>query len=132
MVKIQLDTYTERLLLKKVQGLIKFVPYDIYICIELIINEALSQHFIYLCKLEEIFNMLQESETELAVEDKGKSKRKELFENSCQPKTNHDNKIVFYNQTSDYEVVEFKRVIMMMLTGKSDVVGKNKTNGIIL
>lgn len=131
MVKIRLDTYTERLLLKRVRGLIKFVPCDIYIRIELIINEALSQHFVYRCKLEEILNMLQESETELDVEDKEKSKRKELFENFCQPKTNHDNKIVFYNQMSDYEVIEFRRVIMMMLTEKSDVDGKNKTNSII-
>lgn len=34
MDKILLDTYTERLLLKKTRELIKFVSYDVFACIE--------------------------------------------------------------------------------------------------
>ena len=131
MEKIQLDTYTERMLQRKTKELIKWIPYDVYIRVEQIISEALKQHYIFRCKLEEILNLLQEIESKLVAEDNKVSKRKATFKNSCPPIRNSNDRIVFHNQMHDYEVKRFKTMIMLMLAGKADVDEKSKTNGLI-
>lgn len=131
MVKIQLDTYTERMLRKKTKELIKWIPYDVYVRVEQIISEALKQHYIFRCKLEEILNLLQEIESELVAEDKKVSNRKAAFKNSCQIMKNSNDKTVFHNQMNDYEVTRFRAMIMLMLAGKADVDEKSKVNGLI-
>jgi len=131
MEKIQLDTYTERMLRKKTKELIKWIPYDVYVRVEQIISEALKQHYIFRCKLEEILNLLQEIESELVAEDNKTSNRKAAFKNSCQIMRNSNDRTVFHNQMNDYEVTRFKTMIMLMLAGKADVDEKSKVNGLI-
>lgn len=64
MEKIALDTITERLLLKRTRELIRFVPYDVFVRIEQIVNEAINNHYVYRYKLEELLALLQEVESQ--------------------------------------------------------------------
>ncbi len=131
MDKIQLDIYTERLLQRRTKELLKVVPLELFICIEQIINEAISQHYIYRYKLEELMSLLQEVESKNKLEkldidiDEGNKRIK----NSSQSRSYHNEK-TFYNQMHDYKVVRYRKLIMLMLIGKNDLDEKKNINGI--
>lgn len=131
MDKIQLDIYTERLLQRRTKELLKVVPLELFICIEQIINEAISQHYIYRYKLEELMSLLQEVESKNKLEkldidiDEGNKRIK----NFSQSRSYHNEK-TFYNQMHDYEVVRYRKLIMLMLIGKNDLDEKKNINGI--
>ncbi len=131
MEKILLDTNTERLLIKKLHELSKHVPYDRFIRIEQIINEALLQHFVFRHKLEEILRILQELEEKCKEEQPEVVNRADSFKLSCVPKHEKLDNIVFYNQMFDYEVVRFRKLMLLLMAGKADVDEKQRINGIM-
>ena len=130
MEKIQLDTYTERLLLKRTQELIKFFPYDVFVHIEQIVNEAINNHYVYRCKLEELLALLQKVESQKENDEKMADQRASKFKSSCINSSIQKDNTVFYNQMYDYEVVRYKRIIIMMLAGQVNVNDKAKINRI--
>lgn len=130
MEKILLDTYTERLLLKRTRDLIRFVPYDVYVHIEQIVNEAINNHYVYRCKLEELLALLQEVESENECEENRTEQRASKFKSSCMISSVQKDNTVFYNQMYDYEVVRYKKMITMMLTGQVNIDDKAKINGV--
>ena len=114
MERINLSIYTEQMLKKKLQELRQFIPYDVYILIEQIINKATEQHFIFKSQIEEILSLLHELEQDMNI-----------------VKTNTDNRIILHNQMHDYEVTQFRKILMLMIASKMDTEEKTKTNGII-
>ena len=130
MDKIVLDLYTERLLLKRTRELIKFVPYDVYVRVEQIVNEAINNHYVYRCKLEELLALLQEVESQVEGDENKAEQRASKFKNSRMTLRNHTHNTVFYNQMYDYEVVRYKRMVIMMLTGQVNIDDKAKINGV--
>ena len=130
MDKIVLDLYTERLLLKRTRELIKFVPYDVYVRVEQIVNEAINNHYVYRCKLEELLALLQEVESQVEGDQNKAEQRASKFKNSCMTLRNQKDNTVFYNQMYDYEVVRYKRMVIMMLTGQVNIDDKAKINGV--
>ncbi len=130
MEKILLDTYTERLLLKRTRELIKFVPYDVFVRIEQIVNEAINNHYVYRCKLEELLALLQETESQKETEENKVNQRTAKFKSSCTVGNMHTENTVFYNQMFDYEIVRYRKIIIMMLAGQANIDDKAKINGV--
>lgn len=130
MEKIALDMFTERLLLKRTRDLIRFVSYDIFVRIEQIVNEAINNHYFYRSKLEELLALLQEVETQKVCEENTVEQRASKFKNSCMTASIQKDNTVFYNQMYDYEVVRYKKIIIMMLAGQVNVDDKAKINGV--
>lgn len=131
MEKIQLDTNSESLLIKKTHELSKHIPYDCFVRIEQIIKEAISQHFIFPYKLEEILRILQELEEKCKEEQPEVVNRADSFKMSCVPKQEKSDNVVFYNQMFDYEVVRFRKIMLLLLAGKADIDEKSRINGIM-
>lgn len=130
MEKIALDTITERLLLKRTRELIRFVPYDVFVRIEQIVNEAINNHYVYRYKLEELLALLQEVESQKDCEEDRVEQRASKFKNSCMTASIQKDNTVFYNQMYDYEVVRYKKMVIMMLAGQVNVDDKAKINGV--
>ena len=129
MEKICLDTLTERILLKRMQELSAIIPYDVFVRIDAIIQEAVSQHYIYRHKIEEILNLLQELETKSITMDEGETVQtsKASIKNSIKlPNARND---AFYYQKYDFDVTRFKRIFDMMLAESFEADEKIKTNG---
>ena len=132
MEKIFIDTYTERLLLKRMRNLIKYIPYDVFARIEEIVNEAVNNHYFFRYRLEELAVLLQEAESQKKCEENRTEQRDTGSQCICMTSHIRKDNTVFYNQIYDYEVDEYKRMIIMMLTGKVNVDDKSKNNGIAL
>ncbi len=130
MDKIMLDIYTERVLLKRTQELIRSVPFDVFVCIEQIINEAVNNHYIYRCKLEELIALLQEAESQKENDDKMADQRSSEFKSLCMTSNIQNDNTVFRNQMYDHGTVRYKRLIIMMLAGKVSADDKAKINGV--
>lgn len=131
MEKVQLDANTESLLIKKLHELSKNVPYDCFIRIEQIINEAISQHFILRHKIEEILGILQELEEKCQEEEPEVVNRADSFKLSCVSKHERLNNDAFHNQMFDYGVVKFKKIMLLLLAGKADMDERQRFNGVM-
>jgi len=129
MEKICLDTLTERVLLNRLQELRMIIPYDVFVCIDAIIQEAVSQHYIYRHKIEEILTLLQELETKSNSNDKGESVQvsKAAVTNCIIHKNERQDP--YYYQKYDFDVTKFKRIFDMMLAEPIEAKEKIKTKG---
>lgn len=119
--KIHLDTYTERLLLKRTRELIKYVPYDVFVRIEQIVNEVIDNHFVYRCKLEELLALLQEGQSKKESDKDEIEQRITKSKGSCMSVNMNSDSIAFYNQIYDNEVVKYRKIILMMLASQVNV-----------
>ena len=131
MERINLSIYTEQMLKKKLQELRQFIPYDVYILIEQIINKATEQHFIFKSQIEEILSLLHELEQHEDEENVHTVKKRTIRNDMNIVESNTDNRIIFHNQMHDYEVTQFRKILMLMIASKMDTEEKTKTNGII-
>lgn len=131
MKKINLSVYTEQMLKKKLQELKRFIPYDVYVHIEQIINKAINQHFIFKSQIEEMLMLLQECEQHENEENVYIAKKQTIKNELNTVESNDNNRIIFHNQMHNFEVMQFRKILMLMIVSKIDTDEKTKTNGII-
>ena len=129
MEKICLDTLTERVLLNRLQELRMIIPYDVFVCIEAIIQEAVSQHYIYHHKIEEILTLLQEVETKSNSNDKGESVQTSKASVTNFTICKNERQDPYYYQKYDLDVAKFKRIFDMMLAEPIETKEKIKNKG---
>lgn len=131
MEKITLDIYTEQLLKKRTNELRQYIPYDIFIRIEQIINRAIAEHFIFKSQIEELISLLQEYEQNSEAEMQQPQKNS-IGIKSSNIVTNNNARIMFHNQTHDFEVVRYRKMLVLILSTMSDTEAKTKINGITI